>query len=455
MKRILLLFILSVSAVTLFAQPDSLLKKFRYRINNFRAVGFNINGASQFSQFELVAGTHKNSSASGGLGGFYYNTKSTDKILQTLSTNLYGSFSRAKSDNPANVNTSKNFSSTSRFNILNKWFTKKIFTELGTDISGNYYGNKDVNTNVPATLKNSQTQYSFAINTGIGKGRLENITDMQNALWLYKELTAAQRVSGNLSAGDLDGLGKSITKGNNTRVLDSRKRTQFLLETVDNYLQQKGLVSKTDITYFSNLNDILFFAFNTPRFTGTEKFIRLTPSITGNNNESVQNNSIDKFRHRFNTRSIVLSSGIKKYIPASLIHQNNYGVAVKLSYISTDLTDRFYTNNIVTSEIKGKTDLKQAGVNLFYEHAFYPNTRTIVNINLQSELGYQDVNRQTGFYGTASLAGNFNYFISYRTRFTCSAAVYYQKNTYYIYRYLELLPNNIQLSVNAGLEISL
>ena len=330
-----------------------------------------------------------------------------------------------------------------------------MFTELGTAISGNFYKTKDVTKALPFPSKDNQTEYSIALNMGIGKGRLENVTDMQNALWLYKSLVAVKSLSATLSADDLNGLGQSITKGNNTRVLDLRKRTQFLLSTVDSFLQQKGLITKTDIIYFSNLNDILFFAFNNPRLAGTEKFIRLTPAITGWNNEQANGNGINKYKHRFNTQSLILSSGFSKYIPANLIHQNNYGASLKLAYIFTDLSERFFTNGAVSNEIKAKADIKQAGINLFYQHAVYPNTRTAINFSLQSEMGYQDAFTKKEFYGIASFSGTFNYFISYRTRLICNLGASYQKNYYDINQNAALLTDNIRLFANAGVEIAL
>ena len=455
MRKTLITGMLSVSALSAFCQQDSLLKKFKYRISNYRAIGLTISGGSQFYQTKPVAGTNKNSSASGNFGGSYYTLKSTDKILLTTSAGLYASFFRAKSDNQQDVSTSRSFSTTPYFAALNKWFGKNIFTELGATISGNFSTGKNVALNTPDIGKNKQAQYSITINTGIGKGRLENVTDMQNALWLYKELQSVKSITTNLSADELNELGMAITKGNNTRVLDARKRVQFLLGTVDNYFQQKGLINKTDITYFSSLNDILFFAFNNPRLAGTEKFIRFAPAITGWNNDQSQTNPDNKFEYRFSTQSATVSAGFGKYIPANIVHQNNYGASVKLSFIATDLTERFFNNGVVTNEAKGKTDIKQAGVNLFYQHAIYPNTRTTISIGLQSEMGYQEADTQKGFYGSANLSGNVNYYISYRTRLTCNAGASYQKNNYAIYQDVALLPNTIQLYANAGVEINL
>jgi len=119
---------------------------------------------------------------------------------------------------------------------------------------------------------------------------------MQNALWLYKELQEANLLTRSISDNELNDLGQSITDGTNTRVPDTRNRTQFILTTVDNYFQQKELIAKNDINYCTRLNDILFFDFNNVRLSGTEKFIRFTPAIQRNSQESGSNNLADKYK---------------------------------------------------------------------------------------------------------------------------------------------------------------
>ena len=456
MRKILIALVLVTPAQIAFCQNDSLLKKFKYRIDNYRAIGLNLSGGGQFNQIDPAAATIKNSNFSGNLGAWYYTLKSTDRIQLATSAGLYTSFSGGKSDNQNVINKDKSFSVLPGASALNKWFSKNMFTELGASISGNLYSYKTEILNQPAPQKYNQSQYSIAINMGIGKGRLENVIDMQNALWLNKVLEAAKSLSRSLTPEDLNDLGRSITKATNTRVLDTRKRIQFSLETVDAYLQQKGLINKTDIAYFSNLNDILFFAFNNPRLAGAEKFIRLTPAIAGWDNEQKYSNGIDKSVNWNKNTSLTLSLGLNKYVPSSLTQQNNYGAFLQLSYTSLKGSIKNFINDILTAETKSNSDWKKAAVNLFYTHAIYPNTRTTINFNLQSEIGYQDLDKQSSIYGSANLYANATYFISYRTRLTCAAGAAYQKNSYRINnQYLELNSNRTQLYANVGVEISL
>ncbi|MEO6231403.1 MAG: hypothetical protein ABJB11_15880 [Ferruginibacter sp.] len=455
MRKILITLGLIVPTISAFCQQDSLLKTFKYRIDTYRAISLGSYAASNYSNIERAVDTQKNSVISAGIGVTYYTTKSTDRILLTSNNSLSVGYSHGKSDDLTNINRYKSFELMPSSSILNKWYSKKYFTELGANISGNYYNYNSKLSNQPVSGRQKNGFYSLAINTGIGQGRLENITDMQNALWLNKVLTEVNSLSRTLTPAELNGLGRSITKGNNTRVLDSRKRIQFILKTVDDYLQQQGLIKKTDIDYFSNLNDILFFAINNPRLAGTEKYLRFTPAIALDKRDYKYSNDINKFKHRRNTQSFVLTSGISKYVPISLTHQNNYGANIKLSYLHSDLSDKYLTNDVVTDEMKTKSEMKQAGVQAFYEHAIYPNTRTTINVNLNAESGYQNFVVNNNFYAIVNLTATANYFISYRTRFTCSLGMQYIKNDYTVYQYPYQRPNGINLSANAGIEINL
>lgn len=454
MKIIISTLVVLILVIPAFCQQDSLLKSFKFRNSNYRIVNFNLGGGSFYDRSQPVSGAIKNSAASASGSVNYYTVKSTDKILLTTSAGFGTNYYTDKTTSTSENNKTKSFSISDNVSFLNKWFTKNNFTELGTDIASNFSRDKNNISTFPAVTKIEQNYYSFALNTGIGTGRLENITDMQNALWLSKALSVSGSLSHPLSATELNELGRTITKVNNTRILDSRKRTQFILAILDNYFQQ-GRINKSDITYFSNLNDILFFAFNTPRLSGTEKFIRFTPAISGNSTTSIQNNNVDDYKDRSTSQSIVLSTGFNKYVANSLVHQNNYGAAIKFTYKQMNFSQKYFTAGNLISVTESNPLIKQASVSAFFEHAIYPNTRTLIDINLQTEGGYQNENKLTGMFFVANLTGSLNYFISYRTRLNCSIGAAYRNNLYQASQYLELLPNNIQLYANAGINISI
>jgi len=455
LKQILLLLAGCLPTLAIFSQHDSLLKKFKYRIDQFRAVSFNGGGGSQYQQRVLSSGETINNSSSVNLGGTYFALKSTDLQLLTVSAYVGTHFYRNKNIQPSSSKRNSSFSISPCTSILNKWFTRHRFLELGADINASYNHNKETTASLPG--KQIAHGYSFQLNTGIGSGRLENITDMQNAMWLNKALASVNRLSRVLTADELNGLGRAITRANNTRVLDQRKRTQFVLTTVDGYLQQQDLVNTTDINYFSNLNDILFFAFNNPRLSGTEKFIRFTPSVNGSGRDDSGTgaSSASKYQDRFTTTSLTISTGINKYIPTNLVHQNNYGASIQASYGTRDVLVRFYNSGGGVNETKYNFIGRLASINAFYTHAIYPNTRTTIAGNFQSEFGYQSNDDSQYTFGRTSIDATLNYFISYRTRLTATIGAEYQKNAYRTFQAMTGVPENTRLYANGGIEINL
>ena len=125
------------------------------------------------------------------------------------------------------------------------------------------------------------------------------------------------------------------------------------------------------------------------------------------------------------------------------------------TYSSSNYSDRFYTNNVLSAEFIRPSDLYHTGVNLFYEHSIYPNTRTSLNFRLQTENGYQYQNKHNDFYSNSGLTASATYFISYRTRFHFDAGAIYQKNLYQPSSYASVEAGGFNFYANAGLNINI
>ena len=455
MKKILL----SITGCLLFfthqAQEKKLLQQFKYRIQQYKALSFTSSANNDYNQSNFnTAGSKTNSNTSGlNINTNYTTIKSTDNILRSTNSNFYGGYNRAKVNDSAYENINHSFYLQPQININNKWFTNQSFIELGTQINGGYFNQHNTLDNID--YKSNEKQYSVTLTTGIGKGRLENITDMQNALWLNKALTKQQLLTQPLTAQQLLTLGQTITKANNTRVLDNRKRIQYVLKTVDTYLQQQAFINKIGIEYFSHLNDILFFAINNTRLAGTEKFIRLTPSLSGNDYTNIQNNATTTFNTSNIIGTAILQIGIQQYIPANLVHQNNYGVKALLTYTNAKTISKQFVNQNITNTIENNSTLSKAAINSFYQHTYYPNTRTNISFTTTGEIGYQSAADNASLFGIVTALFDVNYFISYNTRFTATAGVNYQNNNYNAILYNVVQQNNIlYLYTRAGIEVN-
>lgn len=456
MKKITLIIILSFFYFHSFAQQDSLLKNFKFRINNYRVITIGINQNAQYLRGDQPLYTSEDIGTSGNLYGVLSTIRSTDKLQLSVTASAGTNISFSRTNYRPQKTNYTTAGANGGFAVLARWFNKNHFIEAGTSLYGLANSQKTKYVNTDQVSKNTTGNYHITINTGIGIGRLENITDMQNALWLNKTLEEGSVLSRMLTPEELNELGRSITKGNNTRVLDTRRRTQFILRTVDGFLQSKGLISKTDINYFTNLNDILFFAINAPRFSGTEKFIRFIPDIWINTSNGRLIPSNDKFTVKPQSKSALVTIGFNTYKPLNLTHQNNYGAAVKLNYTDHTLTTRQYLGGVLQSESKQTTTLKQAGVDLFFTHAIYPNTRTIISLTAETEIGWQNDDRpDKNFYEKTGINANLDYFISYRTRLFLNAGVSRIKN-YYLnyYQVFQNSNDSFTATLNTGLTIN-
>ena len=439
---------------TLFSQQKKLLQNFKYRIDNFTAVNLNLQGNVGEADGGIY---HSDNNRFGNtyLGGSLLKIKSTDNNKLNLFVSMVGGTGVNKTNETNTYNKATGIAGASNCTADNTWYKKGAFFQLATQLSGNFSGIKNKNIFGQALEKKKNNFSNIAVTIGFGKGRLENVTDMQNALWLYKVLLADKNLKRELTDDELNNLGKSITKGNNTRVLDFRRRIKFLLKTVDKFLQEKGVVNNTNIDYFNNLNDILFYAINNQRLAGTEIFARFNPQLLSENQNNFTYINSKKDEGLFSAKILNFKAGFQKYLPQSLIHQNNFGAAIVLNYLVNDNTTRGFLNSQLAYDIKFQNKVRQAGVELFFEHAMYPNTRTNINFAAKTSFGLQDAPDLIKRYAAVEVKATTSYFISYRTRFFVNLGVNYINNKSILDRFYLTLPNRFLAVGNVGIDVNL
>ncbi len=438
-----------------FSQDKQLLKDYKYRINQYKALdlGFNTGGQSNNN----YAGYGGSRSIDGGLNVNFFAIKSTDKIYRTINSGVVGNFSSSTENSVTSTNKYKQFYVAPNVNINNKWYTESNFIELGTSIKAeiNTRNNKIIRGIIEENARSDKNvDLNFAI--GVGKGRLENITDMQNALWLATILYDDKNLSRKLNKDEINDLAKVITQSNNFRILDGRKRIQYILTRIDTYLQSKGQVNKTDIKYFTNLNDVIFFANNFYRQAGTIRYIKIIPRLLNNKVISEQllaptNKNIDSYFEK----EIAIRIGFEKYKPINLINQFEYGIAANASYLENKQASKYYANNNLISDIANNLNGKKFGLDYFIGYNFYPNTRTIIGFTLNGQNGYLTYNNESGIYSRINLLAGANYFINYNTRFVINISENYNQYIYQSNSFLNQNAYGLNLAFNAGLNITL
>lgn len=453
-KNLLPVF-LAFSFFSGFCQDKKLFENYKYRVNSYKAVDMFLGtGGSSINNYR---GYGANRTLGGGTGANIIAIKSTDKIYRTIQANLSGNFSLSTENTTINTNKSRQFYFSPNVNINNKWYSANNFFELGTNLS---FENKAENTKTPngvvSNTKFSDNNADVNFTIGAGIGRFEIITDLQNALWLAKILHDEKNISRKLTDVEINDLAKTITQSVYFRVLDGRKRIQYVLNKVDAYLQSKNVIEKTDINYFSNLNDVLFLANNFFRQEGELKYIRLIPRVRNNTIINEQLGAVtNKDINSYFASEVSLRLGFEKYKPLNLYRQVEYGFAANAGYGENKIKSKSYVNNILFSEIKNTPNGKRIGLDYFVRYNLYPNTRTMIGFSLDAQNGYLLFNGERSIYSAVNLSAGANYFINYNTRFVLNIQENYFQNIYQSNNYLRKNEYFLNLAFNAGLNISL
>ena len=438
-------------ASNIFAQESKLLQNFKYRVDNYKAIGLFADAGGGVSK-EYFSSNDNNLGS--GIGANFNFINSTDYKKTVIAANISGGFNKANYNSSTTQKDKYRFASSSIY-LNNTWYKGKNYFEIGASISSKINKATTQNYNNTGIGNSKNDGYVLSPIIGVGKGRIENVTDMQNALWLYKSLKNEKNLSGELTDEELNNLGKSITKGKNTRVLDFRRRTKFILKTVDSYLQEKGIISKTDINYFNTLNDNLFFANNAERLSGKELYLNINPQMIGENKEYFLKGNSYSLQNKSEIKDLTATIGFRKFLPQSLKHQNNYGFAIKakiLKFIETE--KKIYVNNVVTNYYV-EYNIQQYGPELFYEHAIYPNTRTNINVRADFNFGVQILNKFQDDFARLKLNAGINYFINYRTRFIADLGLNYQSNSLNYFERNIFLPDRLFVNTRVGIDINL
>lgn len=237
------------------------LSNFKYRTTGYRALtftgDFNSGGGNS-----TIKDTIKQNYLSNGLSGQarYMQTISTDNKQRF--TSIFG-FINPYAQRSDKYNATKTSSNSSMLTLdwhdFNRLYKKDFFIEYGTDagISGALRSEKMNG----AKTKNNTLGYGLEVTAGVGKGRLEHVSDAQTALFILQDLKE-QGLATNVSPEMVDKFGHFITGIRNGRVFDLRRRTKFQLKEIDRFLKENKIITATDADEISIINDNLYFSFN-------------------------------------------------------------------------------------------------------------------------------------------------------------------------------------------------
>lgn len=159
------------------------------------------------------------------------------------------------------------------------------------NIGYDYNKNKDNSTSHLYQLHNNFSS-NLSVDLGIGKGRIENVTDARQAVYILSELQSKGYLKQQLTQEEVDDFARRIAVIKNKRQYDAREKLIDEITNINKYLVEHGYVEEDNSAeYFLTLNDNWQYGDKDERLAGSRFKFGVTPSFNFNDkNLSFENN---------------------------------------------------------------------------------------------------------------------------------------------------------------------
>lgn len=373
MKTSIALFfiLLSTSCSVLFAQLDSFSLQ-DYKFPDLKRTtlisNFDLNNNVEFSPVESSTPNQtKNSSLFNLNAGLDYTLLINSRKWQSsigASTSQGIQWNRRRSVADSLTKFNNNAHSINLTADLRRYYNKNFFVEVNPDLA----------TRFSRTLNEGNGSYRLSTNwtskanvdLGVGKGRLEFVSDVHQAMFTIEDLQKSGRLAREVSAEDVRLVSDKIAALKNERFFDFRHKRIFQFTQLDSLLNDLGLIEKGDAATSAILYDNWLYAFRPLRFAGGRFSVGLTESLTWSKSKTITIEQDDYERNNF-----ILGTYVEyRYErPTNLYWQHS--AVMRLEW------NRYRLNDVVA-----QTELNDysfgRGV-LRYTLSYYPNTRTEFN----------------------------------------------------------------------------
>ena len=410
-----------------YTTPDIVRNQLDINVD-FRSVNTRTDYSSQDRDVE-----YERSSIYGNVSSFFSRYVNTRKRISNLTGNLslgeeYFSRKDKQTFKFYNSNIIDNESSSLQQNSLNltwsnKWyFSKLIYLDYGIRSYVSYISTHNKTKNQAEEDNEKQKAFSFSLSPqlGVGYGRIENVQDARQAVYIANALSKKMVLARNLSDDELFELSQIASTVKNKRFLDSRLHLIEEITKLDSFFVSNNLLADNGAAYFTTLNDMWLYGDLFSRQSGYELSFLVRPYF-------------DYQDRKYTPVTIDNNSTIKQYI-ASL--NFNYEKPFKLNWqhsLTSEIFGDIYSSSVQNKETnnnyKNSTEYKAFGALAYYSLGYFPNTRT--NIQVATSQRIQKVrydDEQNAIHFLSTLNANLYYYFSPNLRLTGNCELRYSPN---------------------------
>ncbi len=317
--------------------------------------------------------------------------------------------------------------------INGSWTRRKYngrnFFQLGIQPYFTYYNNVEIETDGATTTKTKQSDQYHTVNIpiGIGKGRIELVSDVAMALFLLKDAVNIGLDSNLIHEQDVLDFASLMAEVRNKRVFDSRRKRIDELRHLYDFMLEKNWVLKDDPGFFTVLTDNWIYNFNYSRYSGNRWTYLLTPLISFRSNREHE------------TGQQTIKSNNQTYgTSASIEYEHDRPRNLNMNFRRTHLLQISYYNDVSKFNNQQTTNKRLQG--LFSNsigYSWYPNNRTQIFTDINASYRYYKnlnvpgslIDSRDNHDVDLSISGQCRYFVSYQTIFSLFASIGYNYTT--------------------------
>ena len=299
--------------------------------------------------------------------------KDTRKRVTTLSV---GGTTNGSSQQSSNLYRSRYSDNDATINYKTSFYNKKN-NFLTFNASGDYTGSSsDINQKNDAgeiilENYNKSNRWNLRASIGIGKGRIEQVTDARQAVYILDELSKRGKLTKTLSDREIFNFAQTISKVKNKRFLDARLHRIEEITTVDSFLVKNNYLTSQDAGYFSTLYDFWEYGDLYYRGSGQSFEINITPTVTVDKYTFKTTNNLDENISTDRTYNADLNLIYRFEKSVGLNWQHSLTTSLALGISDYDTERQTQANGIRTN----------GTFNAYYSLSYYPSTRTSFSIN--------------------------------------------------------------------------
>lgn len=353
------------------------------------------NKTDEFQQGEFNANLNAQLSS-------YLSTRKLERSIRAT-MNLSGNTNSDKTLSTGLNSKSSNFNGWFGFNANYKLYNpQNKFLSFGGALSSGY---NTGSSNRADSLEHSDTGNSRYIGSnadlyiGAGIGRIENVTEARQAMFLIDVFSKNNILSRDLTYNEIWNLTQEMSRIKNKRFLDSRLHLMSEISRVDSFLTANNLITKPDALYFTNLYDIWLYGDAFQRLSGQSIELRLNPDFDIRSFNSEYNNTINGV-YNYSSENNNISTNYRfslLYQYEKVINQKwqrSANASIDINLINLNVEQTYSNNN--TDKMSIKEDI--ASLSGTYGIGYYPNTRTNIYANISQVLS-------SSFYNTRTVNG--------------------------------------------------